>query len=365
MHYFHNKLIQDLSVKTCLLIGLMSVNALAEEAVSTGSGTTENRKTTMPYISTGSEKEVEQSQALFTSSLAGIFPLLGDAAREKGYNLPLAFGLSLNHTEMKQAMDVSDVRVQFYPQDKEVSAEAFFKVPEAKIKTSTNIMRLDLWVLPFMNVYGILGETKADVDLDFFVGGSGAISIGDPLASVIKLKVCGVGDAECRGSVQDAIDAVNNISGNGLLIPDIKTSYAAPTVGLGTTFAAGVHDFFGMYDINYTETDMGFTKNKATSLIQSTRVGWNGSAGIWSGQIWVGAMYQDSEQDVVVPFYQAGKFDDAAVRSMEAVIHIEPEEKMNYVIGGTWAIFKDFEVLAEYGGFAERRQFMFQATLRF
>ena len=78
-------------------------------------------------------------------------------------------------------------------------------------------------------------------------------------------------------------------------------------------------------------------------------------------------MYQDSEQDIVVPVYQAFAIDQLQpeVRGMNAIIHLGPEEKMNYVLGATWALFKDFSVLVDYGGFAERKQWLLQATIRF
>src|SRR4249919_3409044 len=70
-------------------------------------------------------------------------PIWGKKAKEKGFDLPLPFGLGLSYTYINQNMVVSDVVVEGRPLD--------LTIRDAETITHTAVFRADVWVLPFLN----------------------------------------------------------------------------------------------------------------------------------------------------------------------------------------------------------------------
>ena len=78
-------------------------------------------------------------------------PIWGRDAREKGFDLPLPFGIALTYTYIHQNMVVSDVEIAGRPLD--------VTIRDAETTTHTGVFRADAWLFPFLNVYGLFGET--------------------------------------------------------------------------------------------------------------------------------------------------------------------------------------------------------------
>ena len=86
-----------------------------------------------------------------TKPLVDWLPIWGRDAREKGFDLPLPFGVGLTYTYIDQKMVVSDVKIEGRPLD--------ITIRDAATTTHTGVFRFDTWVFPFLNVYGLVGDT--------------------------------------------------------------------------------------------------------------------------------------------------------------------------------------------------------------
>src|SRR5436190_6800144 len=78
-------------------------------------------------------------------------PVWGRNAREKGFDLPLPFGVGLTYTYIDQNMVVSDVKLESNPLN--------VTIRDAKTTTHTGVFRADAWLFPFLDVYGLFGDT--------------------------------------------------------------------------------------------------------------------------------------------------------------------------------------------------------------
>jgi hypothetical protein len=83
-----------------------------------------------------------------------IFPIWGRKAIERGFDLPSPLGFNIGVFAASQGIVISNLGVGFNqpPQD-----ASFIKFQEAKAKLTNWNVRADLWVFPFLNVYGIAG----------------------------------------------------------------------------------------------------------------------------------------------------------------------------------------------------------------
>jgi hypothetical protein len=173
------------------------------------------------------------------------FPLLGKKLASRGISFPLPIGIGLNYAYAKQSVDITDVNIAVNDRDyHDLSNIVKFDQVTSTVKVVNG--RLDLWVLPFLNVYG-LGTYVADSDTDVL------LSSPFPLRS---------------GASQ--------------------TGYGG---GFGTTAAFSFWGFFGVLDMNLTWNQMEKLAAPVRSFLLTPRVGKRFRLGrsVWLST-WVGAM---------------------------------------------------------------------------
>lgn len=83
-----------------------------------------------------------------------IFPIWGRKAIERGFDLPAPFGFNIGLFAMSQGVIVSNLGLGF---NNPAQPATFIKFQEAKAEITNWNVRADLWVFPFLNVYGIAG----------------------------------------------------------------------------------------------------------------------------------------------------------------------------------------------------------------
>jgi hypothetical protein len=93
-----------------------------------------------------------------------IFPIWGRKAIERGFDLPTPLGFNVGWFGATQDIIISDLAIGF---NAPVEPAAFIKFEKAESKLTNTNVRADLWVLPFLNVYLMLGtgtgETKVHI----------------------------------------------------------------------------------------------------------------------------------------------------------------------------------------------------------
>ena len=88
--------------------------------------------------------------------ITDVIPLWGTTLRERGTNLPLPFGLGVTYTYVAQNTEVSHVKVK--------NRQLDLNIPAAKTASHTVVFRADAWLLPVLNVYGMLGYTNGQTE---------------------------------------------------------------------------------------------------------------------------------------------------------------------------------------------------------
>jgi hypothetical protein len=278
----------------------------------------ENPVSTVPYES--GKDNIDTCENRWSDFL----PILGKAACERGYVLPRPFGVSLGYMHQDQPFDVGDIVINGV----DVKTPGLAVVNEVQNEESTVTLRFDAWILPFWNVYGVLGRTEGDAEGPLVVS----------LAPIFP-NLCNAAGNNCQINTKFELD------------------YTADVVGIGTTIAGGYKAFFGMLDINQATADLDISTTDAEATVVSSRIGWNGKLGGFTGVLWVGAMYQDIEQTL-------GLKVDIGKNVLDVEIDQSTAEPWNYLIGGQWDINRSFAILAEFG-FGERKSQMLNITYRF
>ena len=288
-----------------------------------------------------------------------MLPFWGDEARARGYDLPETFGIGINHMNMRQNIEVSSIAFSGLGWDTfQMPSDLFnIKAENSREKSKTETMRLDAWVLPFLNVYGIVGHTR---------GSSHSIVSVDA-------------DPSQYTNLMDRIiaSAVHQMNKSGQLKDlDFNLDFKGTTYGAGFTLAGGYENWFATLDTNYTRTDFNILDGQISALTVTPRVGYRfqmpGISGTSHLNLWVGSMYQDVQQEF------KGSLGDlnmpAALQPLIAIANQRGEGRFrvkqhlqspwNVLVGAQYEITRNFNVMTEIG-FSERNSAMVSAEYRF
>ncbi len=170
--------------------------------------------------------------------------------------------------------------------------------------TTSTHLRIDYWILPFLNVFGLIGNIEGQTEVDLQ-----GMDIGLP----IQL--------------------------DKLVVPTDGTVY-----GVGFVLAVGGEKWFGAVAYDYNETDLDVAESSVSAQVITPKLGLH----FERGAVWVGAMYQDIEEKHV------GVFDLPFAGQIPFDVTLTGSEPWNYVIGGTAGLSKHF-VLILQGGFGTRK----------
>ena len=84
-----------------------------------------------------------------------VLPFLADAAVKRGYELPLPLGISAVFYYVERDIEITDIRVGI--NGAPLQSVSHFLDLGSTSHVSVALSRLDAWLLPFLDVYGLLG----------------------------------------------------------------------------------------------------------------------------------------------------------------------------------------------------------------
>ncbi|HCT9107925.1 TPA: hypothetical protein OUB95_001448 [Proteus mirabilis] len=279
------------------------------------------------------------------ASQSRVLPIWGDEARARGYDLPEPFGVSYNYMNLRQ--DVIVDKIGFSAEKalgQRILSNIIIDVGHTRSSNESHMLKLDSWVFPFMNVYGLYGKTK-----------------GSSTAQLNSV-----------GSKTESL--VSNVP--------FDLDYEGKTYGAGFTLAGGYNQFFGTFDLNYTKTNLDILDGDIKALVITPRVGYEfvfqpliTGQGNTKLQVWTGAMYQDitqrfkgdvsklslpNELDELMNSPLAGAF----MGNIKFDVEQHLAHKWNQTVGARLEVTRNFNIITEVG-FNNRNSFLFSGEFRF
>ena len=119
-------------------------------------------------------KKIKSKHQVYTDSLKQVeynytFPILGQGAYSKGFDIPYPAGIMGNYMWIKQGILIDNLQLGLKTDNQDIPLTPVDFIDFGKnTNTSYSVnVRPDLWVLPFLNVYGIFGygESHTEVNL--------------------------------------------------------------------------------------------------------------------------------------------------------------------------------------------------------
>ncbi|GAA5191792.1 hypothetical protein [Ferrimonas gelatinilytica] len=202
------------------------------------------------------------------------FPLMADLVRRQGIDLPLPYGISLAYR--KQTMDIGffDFDIMGLNLNEFFDPTASFGTVDAQSLS----LRGDVNILPFWNVYALVGRIKVDAAVNAQYTGK--------LEDILKDKLGEFGGAAaCRLLQEQGLDLC---SGTNFAVP-LDLDYT--TIGVGTTLSIGYKEFFASVNATWVKTQLDSSIDWGDSIITvQPLLGYQFVD--FRGQLLVGAEYQ-------------------------------------------------------------------------
>jgi hypothetical protein len=240
------------------------------------------------------------TQAASTEKTSALFPLGRSWVGDR--DLPRPFGVGLNLYHQNQDYDLESLTLNL--PDIDMSQASAIGI---KNVTDELDAQVDLWLLPFLNLFAILGRVQ----------GNTTVIPGPPL-------------------------------------DELQVGYDGLVYGGGATLAAGTKWLFGSVSAIFTQTHLNTSKSSVEAWILTPRVGVH----LKTVAVWVGAMYQHAQEhhqgNISLPFYGDVSYD----------VQLEEKEPWNYLVGVGTDIGEHWRLEVE-AGFGNRKDAVVSIGYRF
>jgi len=318
------------------------------------------------------KRKISKKQQSYTDSLKQveynyIFPILGQQAYRRGFDIPYPAGLMANYIWMKQGIVIENFQLGVQSENVDIPMTPVDFI-DFGYTTNTSYavnFRPDLWILPFLNVYGLFGYGSSTTEVN--------------LTAPVELK-----------SV-----VTQNMS----------------TAGFGVMGAFGLGPLFMSVDANWTWTKPDLLQDPVLAKVLGVRLGksfvfknhpdrniafWVGGMRLRMNSVTVGSIRLEDaipeetwdRVDEVVDDYNTwygdldpirqGIVDNSPIPAVidaldnaegNTIIHYgmdkRPVEEWNMVIGGQFQLNKKWMVRSEAGIVGDRKSFLASVNYRF
>ncbi len=121
-----------------------------------------------------SNKKVKSKHQTYTDSLKSIdydriLPILGRGAYKQGFDIPYPVGVMANFIWMNQGVTIDNLQLGLKTDNNDIPLTEvdFIEFGDNQNTSFSTNFRPDIWILPFINVYGLfgVGRTKTEVEL--------------------------------------------------------------------------------------------------------------------------------------------------------------------------------------------------------
>ncbi|MGC9401576.1 hypothetical protein ACP43V_03935 [Vibrio genomosp. F10 str. 9ZC157] len=258
--------------------------------------------------------------------LDSVFPLMGDMVRRQGIDIPLPYGVSVAYRNQNMDFGFTDFNVMG------TDLNDLFDATESigSVKAESLSIRGDVNILPFWNVFGVVGKVNVDANVDAqYTGG-----IGQGIKDKLNDKWSGLGDAFCD------IESIGALCNSGRVNVPLHLEY--DVMGVGTTLSVGYREFFASVTGTYTATRLKGSDNwgEPIATIQPM-LGYQ--LVDYRAQIFVGAEYQGLKS------YMDGTLDGIEIGGKTFNYHIGVDmEPWAYLVGFNKQIGKHYNLTFLY-----------------
>lgn len=165
-----------------------------------------------------------------------LLPIYGQKVKDLGFKLPLPSGMSINHVYQKADINIANLNVGFNGGNL-YYLDDIVRFNSAEAQSNIVNIRPDIWVFPFLNIYGIFASSSTSTEVD--------VSVYVP----------------------------NQETSREVLNLRTKAEFEGFSAGLGITPTIGIGGGWLALDMNFTWTDLEGIEEPAMAFVFDPRIG--------------------------------------------------------------------------------------------
>jgi hypothetical protein len=202
---------------------------------------------TNSYAQVFSDKVMGESNQELIDSLKNAeypyaLPIWGQEATNAGFHLPYSAGISVNYLWQESGIVINNLSIGFNNSPMQ-SIDQLVRFNNTTARSNILNIRPDIWLFPFLNIYGIFAVSKTSTEVEFGIWLPD--NIGDP-----------------EGSEWSEIIRTNTTA-----------EFDGMSFGFGLTPTIGIAGGWFALDMNFTWTDIDALKEPAFGFVFGPRLG--------------------------------------------------------------------------------------------
>jgi len=234
-----------------------------------------------------------------------VLPLAGSWFEKQNINLPLPYGVSDFFTYMSRNIDISNVEVAFVDQPNQSIND--FSVFDFINQSTVAAVQADAWLLPFVNIYSLMGYVSTNATLDATITIDRIIFPGPEIVIPISNN--------------------SNIQGNYF--------------GIGSTMVAGHGSWFVLGDLNYGCSKLDEFNGKIDFWMFSGRTDFQTKLKSNQMRTWIGGIYLSSKRTLQL------SVENETIGLIEVDIYQQTQNPFIFQLSKSIGLDEHFEALAE------------------
>ena len=317
-------------------------------------------------------RKISKKQEAYTDSLKQvqydyIFPIFGQQAYGRGFDIPYPVGLMGNYIWIKQGIVIENLQLGLQSENVDIplSQVDFIDFGYNTSTSSAVNFRPDIWIFPFLNVYGLFGYGSSTMEVNV----TEPVDITSVVTQGIRTSGFGVLGAFGLGPLFLSVDANWTWTKPDLLEDPVLAKVLG--VRLGKTFVFK----------NHPERNIAIWAGGMRLRMSSETVGSIKMSDVIPQETW------DRKDEIVDNYYiwyegldpfKQQIVDNSAVpaiiealdqRDGDAVVQYgmdkRPEQEWNMVVGGQFQLNKSWMFRSEVGIVGDRKSFLASVNYRF
>ncbi len=316
--------------------------------------------------------KIKDKHEAYTDSLKqvtydNIFPIWGQKAYEKGFDIPYPTGVMVNYVYVKQGLIIDNMRlgIQTDNLDIPLTGVDFIEFGNNYTTVNTVMVRPDVWILPFLNVYGLFGtgSSSTEVNIKF------PIELKSVVEQNIRTSGIGLTAAGGIGPVWLALDGNVTWSKPELLDEAVKVKTFGIRLGQNFVNKSKPYRNFGIWagamsvslgsntvgELKLNEALPPETWERADQIVANYDDWYNNTATIGQKII---------ADQTIGPIVDAiGAADGEAI--IRYGLDKSTKQKWNGIIGGQYQHNKNWMFRTEAGIIGDRKMFLLSLNWRF
>jgi len=325
-----------------------------------------------------------------------VLPIWGAKAAALGYNLPYSAGVSVNYLGQESAVIIDNLQVSFN-NSPPINLDEIVRFDDATARAGALTLRPDIWILPFLNVYGIFGQGKSSTEISagiFLPDTAGVWSEIIPLNTKANFDVTlagfGITPTMGVGNGWIALDMNFVWSDVSALDKPVKTFVFGPRFGKTTRFKkpdSNLAVWVGGFRVKFSSETKGSLKLSElfpTDSLQIkvdnaiTNVGtkqenveewWNNLTPVEQANPVNKAKYETANRVLETAGNALNSIDESLNDGESATVNYSLDKRLkdawNFIAGAQYQLNKHWMIRGEIGFLGSRDQFLVSLQYRF